>query len=62
MAINKIADLSALWDALSAHGAIVRLMIDNPAQVEALEAFESSRESADKRKWSVFIKCDGGQR
>lgn len=60
VAINKIADLSALWEAVSTHGAIVRLMIDNLAQVEALEAFESAR--LDKRKWSVFIKCDGGQR
>ncbi|VDB99581.1 unnamed protein product [Peniophora sp. CBMAI 1063] len=59
MAINKIADLSALWEAISTHGAIVRLMIDNLAQVEALEAFESAR--LNKRKWSVFIKCDGGQ-
>ena len=60
MAINKVADLSTLWEALDAHGAIVRLMIDNLVQVEALEAFESTRKV--KRRWSVFIKCDGGQR
>ena len=62
MAINKVADLSALWEAMSPQGGIIRLMIDNLAQVEALEGFEATRASGDKRKWSVFIKCDGGQR
>ncbi|THH19749.1 hypothetical protein EW146_g1490 [Bondarzewia mesenterica] len=60
VAINKIADLSALWDEVSLCGAVVRLIVDHPKQVEALEAYEKSRTSP--RKWSVFVKVDGGQK
>jgi D-serine deaminase-like pyridoxal phosphate-dependent protein len=35
-------------------------LIDHPDQVRFLEKFENSRPQA--RKWSVFVKIDGGQR
>ncbi|KAI0068228.1 hypothetical protein BV25DRAFT_1818616 [Artomyces pyxidatus] len=60
VAINKIADLSDLWDELSQHGAVVRLLVDHPRQLEALESFEQSRSTP--RPWSLFVKVDGGQK
>ncbi|KAJ7490758.1 hypothetical protein FB451DRAFT_1336770 [Mycena latifolia] len=41
-------------------GAVVRLMVDNPDQICFIEEFEKAR--ASPRKWSVFVKIDGGQR
>ena len=41
-------------------GAIVRLLVDHPRQVEALEDFEKRRTT--KRQWSVFVKLDGNQK
>ncbi|OSD03126.1 hypothetical protein PYCCODRAFT_1451702 [Trametes coccinea BRFM310] len=58
MAPNKIADLSALTDELSAVGASMRILIDHPDQVKVIEAWESTK--ANHRKWSVFIKVDCG--
>lgn len=55
---NKIADLSALWDEIAQHGAIIRILIDHPDQIKFLELFESRRESP--RQWSVFVKVDAG--
>ncbi|KAJ7128066.1 putative serine dehydratase domain-containing protein [Mycena filopes] len=60
VAINKVADLSDLWDEVAKDGAVVRLMVDNPEQIRFLEEFEQARGSS--RKWSVFVKIDGGQR
>jgi len=58
--INKISDLSDLWDEVAKSGAIVRLVVDHPRQLEALEEFEKVR--VNKRQWSVFVKVDGGQK
>ncbi|KAI8995684.1 hypothetical protein BD414DRAFT_456783 [Trametes punicea] len=58
MAPNKIADLSALTDELSAVGASMRILIDHPDQVKVIEAWESTK--ANQRRWSVFIKVDCG--
>ncbi|KAH9858145.1 putative serine dehydratase domain-containing protein [Lenzites betulinus] len=58
MAPNKIADLSALTDELSAVGASMRILIDHPDQVKVIEAWESTK--ANHRRWSVFIKVDCG--
>lgn len=55
---NKIADLSALWDEITQHGAIIRILIDHPDQIKFLEVFESRRETP--RTWSVFVKVDAG--
>ncbi|KAJ7637085.1 putative serine dehydratase domain-containing protein [Roridomyces roridus] len=60
VAINKVADISDLWDHVAKDGGIVRLMVDNPEQIKFLEEFEGTR--ASPRKWSVFVKIDGGQR
>jgi D-serine ammonia-lyase len=57
---SKIADLAALWDKMEAHGGLVRLLVDHPAQVKFLQDFESTREK--KRRWSVFVKVNGGQK
>ncbi|KAI0651914.1 hypothetical protein C8Q79DRAFT_899060 [Trametes meyenii] len=58
MAPNKIADLSALTDELSAVGASMRILIDHPDQVKVIEAWESTK--TNHRRWSVFIKVDCG--
>ena len=58
MAPNKIADLSALTDELSAVGASMRILVDHPDQVKVIEAWESTKTS--HRQWSVFIKVDSG--
>ncbi|KAI0052860.1 hypothetical protein FA95DRAFT_1532211 [Auriscalpium vulgare] len=60
VAANKVADLSELWDKVATHGAVVRLLVDHPKQIEALEAFEGHR--LNPRRWSVFVKIDGGQK
>jgi len=60
VAINKVADLSVLWDSVAIHGGVVRLLVDHPDQVRFLEKFESNRKYP--RRWSVFVKIDGGQR
>lgn len=60
IAANKIADLSDLWDTVNKDGGIVRVLIDHPKQIQMLEEFESQREKP--RKWSVFVKIDGGQK
>ncbi|KAJ7048510.1 putative serine dehydratase domain-containing protein [Mycena amicta] len=58
--LNKVADLSDLWDELVKYGAVVRLMVDHPDQIKFLEEFEKARSAP--RRWSVFVKVDGGQR
>ncbi|KAG6911989.1 hypothetical protein DXG01_000237 [Tephrocybe rancida] len=60
IAFNKIADLSDLWDEISKDGGMVRILIDHPDQIKFLERFESARDSP--RRWSAFVKIDGGQR
>jgi D-serine deaminase-like pyridoxal phosphate-dependent protein len=60
VAVNKVADLSDLWDEVAKDGGVVRLMVDNPEQIQFIEEFEKTRGSS--RKWSVFVKIDGGQR
>ncbi|KAJ7275088.1 putative serine dehydratase domain-containing protein [Mycena rebaudengoi] len=60
VAVTKVADLSDLWDEIATDGGVVRLMVDNPDQIRFIEEFEKAR--ASPRKWSVFVKIDGGQR
>lgn len=60
LAVNKISDFAALRDEISTHGAVIRILIDHPGQVLALEQFE--KEQVTPRKWSAFIKVDGGQK
>ena len=58
--MNKIADLSLLWNQIKEHGGVVRLLVDHPDQISLLEDFESKREIA--QQWSVFVKINGGQK
>ncbi|KAJ3883378.1 putative serine dehydratase domain-containing protein [Lentinula edodes] len=60
IAPNKVNDLSYLWDEVAQDGGIVRLLIDHPDQIKFLEECESKRQTP--RKWSVFVKIDGGQK
>lgn len=60
MAVNKVADLAALRNELEKHGGTVRLLIDHPDQVKFLEEYESLQEV--RKRWSAFIKINGGQK
>lgn len=60
VALNKVQDLSSLWEEIAAFDANLRILIDHPDQVRFLEAFERSR--ANPRRWSVFVKVDCGQK
>jgi len=60
VARNKISDLSRLHDEIAPFQGTVRLLVDHLEQIKALEEFESTREA--RKQWSVFIKCDGGQK
>ncbi|KDQ16807.1 hypothetical protein BOTBODRAFT_30700 [Botryobasidium botryosum FD-172 SS1] len=53
---TKIADLDELSKQMKAHGAAVRLMVDNIDQVRALETYNAQFNRADP--WSVFVKVD----
>ena len=46
---------------LVSDGAIVRLLVDHPRQIEALEDFEK-RTATTERQWAVFVKLDGNQK
>ncbi|KAG8726123.1 hypothetical protein FRC12_023681 [Ceratobasidium sp. 428] len=58
----KITDLHALRTELATHGAVLRLMVDHPYQIRALEAFDRQHPSNDPSlaKWSAFVKIDVG--
>ncbi|KAG9083770.1 hypothetical protein FS749_005749 [Ceratobasidium sp. UAMH 11750] len=58
----KIADLHALRTTLATHGAVLRLMVDHPYQIRALEAFDRQHPSDNPTlaKWSIFVKIDVG--
>ncbi|KIK70951.1 hypothetical protein GYMLUDRAFT_33040 [Collybiopsis luxurians FD-317 M1] len=60
VAPNKVADLSHLWDAVAPEGGVIRLLIDHPDQIKYLEECEHERQVP--RRWSVFVKIDGGQK
>jgi D-serine deaminase-like pyridoxal phosphate-dependent protein len=58
IAFNKVADLSALWEAISPFGGVVRIIIDHLDQVRFLEEFEKQQQNP--KKWSAFVKVDNG--
>ncbi|KAG6868602.1 hypothetical protein C0993_000628 [Termitomyces sp. T159_Od127] len=60
VAINKVADLSDLWDKISEDGGTLRILVDHPDQVRFIEKFECAR--CSPKRWSTFVKIDGGQR
>ncbi|KAF9044569.1 hypothetical protein BDZ89DRAFT_1059048 [Hymenopellis radicata] len=57
---SKVDDLSTLWDIMAESGGVIRILVDHPDQVTFLEEFESRRSTP--RKWSAFVKIDGGQK
>ncbi|KAH7925189.1 hypothetical protein BV22DRAFT_1089485, partial [Leucogyrophana mollusca] len=57
---NKVDDLSALQDEMSKYGGVVRIFIDHLDQVRFLEEYEKKQQNP--KKWSAFIKVDGGQK
>lgn len=52
--------MSGLWDAIAVDGGIVRILLDHPDQVKYLDEFE--KQCTTPRKWSAFVKIDGGQK
>lgn len=56
--MNKLADLSSLWDEIAPFGATIRVLIDHPDQIEAIQQFEQTRNGT--RRWSAFLKVDSG--
>lgn len=45
---------------MAKYGGTVRIIIDNLGQVELLEEYENHR--GDPKRWSAFIKVDGGEK
>ncbi|TCD62211.1 hypothetical protein EIP91_007216 [Steccherinum ochraceum] len=56
--VNKLEDLASLRDELAKYGGTIRILIDHPVQVEAIEKFEEGR--TESKKWSAFMKVDSG--
>ena len=54
---DKLEDLNDAQEKVGGK-AQIKLMIDHPAQVEAIQRF--SQRFGRKQPWSVFIKVDGG--
>ena len=61
IAVNKIADLAALSEALSVHGSVLRIHVDHVNQISALERYQAS-EAKQPKKWSAFAKIDCGDK
>lgn len=57
---NKLHDLSVLHEEMVKYGGTVRIMVDNLEQVRLLEEYEGQRRQP--KRWSAFIKMDGGQK
>lgn len=57
---NKIDELSEIREAINGNGAVVRILVDHPDQISALEEFERKR--AKPRPWSAFVKVDCGEK
>jgi len=60
VAINKVQDLSELRAELQKYDGELRLLVDHPDQVLFLEAYETQQNTG--KRWSVFVKIDGGQK
>ena len=60
MGLNKLDDLSVLNGEMNKCGGTVRIFVDNLDQVKFLEEYE--KQQAKPKKWSAFIKVDGGQK
>ncbi|OAX44262.1 hypothetical protein K503DRAFT_765231 [Rhizopogon vinicolor AM-OR11-026] len=56
--LNKLDDLSALHAEMTKYDGSVRILLDHLDQVEFLEEYERAQEHP--KKWSAFIKMNGG--
>ena len=56
---DKIHDIASLQTSIGEKG-VIRLMVDHPAQVEALQRYNDHK--GRTMKWVVFVKVDGGGR
>ncbi|KAG1899263.1 uncharacterized protein F5891DRAFT_1040384 [Suillus fuscotomentosus] len=56
--LNKLDDLSALHAEMTKYGGTVRILLDHLDQVKFLEEYEGKQEHP--KKWSAFIKMNGG--
>lgn len=60
LAPNKLADMAMISDIMASDDGIFRVLIDHSEQARCLEAFERSQ--GTQRRWSVFVKINGGQK
>lgn len=60
ISLNKLDDLSALWDEITPLGAVIRILVDHPGQLQLLNDYEKGR--SNPRRWSAFVKIDAGSR
>jgi len=58
--LNKLDDLSALHTEMTKYGGTIRIFVDHLDQVRFLEEYERTQEHP--KKWSAFIKMNGGQK
>ena len=56
---DRIEDLNDVQEKVEGK-AVIRVMVDHPAQIEALGAF--NKRFGRKERWSAFVKVDGGGR
>lgn len=56
--INKLDDLAKLADTMKEHGGVLRIFVDSPDHVRALEAYNATHERSEP--WSAFFKVDLG--
>jgi D-serine deaminase-like pyridoxal phosphate-dependent protein len=56
--IDRLGELAGIADKLSQYDGNLRVLIDNPAQVQAVESW--TQQEGKGRRWSAFIKCDAG--
>ncbi|KAG6834800.1 hypothetical protein H0H93_007315, partial [Arthromyces matolae] len=60
VACNKLADLFGLRNEILKQGGTLRILIDHPDQIKAIESFDRTQNSSVR--WSTFVKIDGGQK
>jgi D-serine deaminase-like pyridoxal phosphate-dependent protein len=56
---DRVHDVASLQSQIGSKGTI-RVMVDHPAQVKALDEYNAR--SGRSQAWGVFVKVDGGGR
>lgn len=57
--IKAFDALARMRDQMQPHGAVLRLLIDNPEQIKALERLCRERQRPNE-VWTVYLKLDVG--